>query len=272
MFGKAFFYIKLFLSAQGVGGKIETLLGIIRSVFSYLFYGFGSFHVRNPVVIKISDIFYKVPVFDASIASVNIESNSNKIVSEIVSILNQTDKEYFIDIGANLGSVSLFVAKKFKGKKVIAVEPVHWLADSLRESSKLNNLKNYEVVNNAISHSKHVELSIPVINGVYFTTVASSVPNKKFKKFHKLKVRGTTLSGLLKALRIKPDDIALIKVDVEGLEEDVLLSGVKELKKAKPPVIFEAWNSEKLGRITEILSKLGYRKYRKIEEDDYVAT
>ena len=59
--------------------------------------------------------------------------------------------------------------------------------------------------------------------------------------------------------KFSPKDISLIKIDVEGAPDKVLLGAEEILKMSKAKIIFEALDNEELERCESILEKFGYR-------------
>ena len=81
---------------------------------------------------------------------------------------------------------------------------------------------------------------------------------------------GDTLKNRNVDIRVKRlDDLALdlsllcfVKIDVEGFESNVLRGGIQTIKKSKPIIAFEQFESEFLDGTTEsisLLSDIGYR-------------
>lgn len=60
----------------------------------------------------------------------------------------------------------------------------------------------------------------------------------------------------------KDKRLALIKIDVEGMEVDVLRGGIQTIRAHRPVVLTEEWERETTQEIMKILSPLGYDKVR----------
>lgn len=52
--------------------------------------------------------------------------------------------------------------------------------------------------------------------------------------------------------------VALMKVDVEGMECEVLRGGLELIKRDRPVIYAEAWNDKAKNRLAEVLEPLGY--------------
>lgn len=137
-----------------------------------------------------------------------------------------------IDIGANLGVVSLILAKRYPNRRVTAFEPNPTTFQSLETNISLNGLKNIRACKVAISDQDGTTLfnadpinrgtaSISAGQGTNDATVASQC----------LDTFATT-SGIRK--------IGLLKIDVEGFETLVFKGGQRVLRNLRPTaVLFE---------------------------------
>ena len=139
----------------------------------------------------------------------------------------------FLDICANIGSLTLDIAKYFNDQIYIeCFEPIAQISQLLNKSKNMNNFKNINIHNILIGDKVGYEK-------IYIskkTTLSSIKPRNKFDK--NVKTRIDTLDNLLKIKGIKIPK--LIKIDVEGAELLVLKGGIKLLSKFKPSVIFES--------------------------------
>ena len=72
--------------------------------------------------------------------SIFLFGNSEKKILNSSKLLSKKDTPLIIiDIGANIGSVSLIMAKKFKDSKVFAIEPTNYAFNKLSTNLDLNN-------------------------------------------------------------------------------------------------------------------------------------
>jgi FkbM family methyltransferase len=137
--------------------------------------------------------------------------------SEMGFVLHFIRKEdWFIDIGANAG-VYTVLAAGCGGARGIAVEPVPSTFDRLARQLRVNNLD---------AHVSARNLGIAEKSGVLYFTTDSDTTNK---------IVGGDWSGPKTLLPVTTlDELAqeipaLIKIDVEGHDEAVLLGGMKTL-------------------------------------------
>jgi FkbM family methyltransferase len=58
------------------------------------------------------------------------------------------------------------------------------------------------------------------------------------------------------------EKLSLIKIDVEGMEIDVLQGGIQTIRAYKPVILTEEWERETTQGIMKLLTPLGYEKLR----------
>ena len=141
---------------------------------------------------------------------------------------NLKEKDLFIDIGANIGAISLLASKIVK--KVYSFEPVPFTYKRLLEQIKLNNSKNIIVVKKGLGSKKE---KIPFYVNKYDQGLSSVMPKKNYKKMF---LEITTLDDFFKN---KIEKINFIKIDVEGYEFETLKGMKKTIEKNHPKIILE---------------------------------
>ena len=159
------------------------------------------------------------------------------------------DIDYFIDVGSNIGWYSL-CATKASNCNVFSVEPNPNTFITLLTNIRINNLsQKITCINSAICSIKH---SVSITN-------KSSV-DQNFVEINNpmgISVISLKLDDLLSRVP-KKKNIAL-KIDVEGLEEDVLLSGKRSLSEMKEiKLIYCEIIVSKIDAINKFLNDLGF--------------
>jgi len=136
----------------------------------------------------------------------------------------------FIDVGANIGRYSLYLAKKFPKVLAIAIEPDPEAYLALIKGIQANGLSNVIALNIAAHNSNgYVALFRKR------SSTLSSIVNPT-DTFEIVKVRAMRMDDLVKRLNINSVDI--VKIDVEGAE--LYVQGFEEgIKKFKPKVVIE---------------------------------
>lgn len=157
------------------------------------------------------------------------------------------------DIGANLGYVSLALAKRVGPHgRVIAFEPVPENSDLLRKNIEVNQLKNVQVFDCAASdHSGKT-----VIRIVKNLSTASLVWHKNDPSATELEIRTEAIDHLVAAGDLGPPKF--VKIDVEGAEGQVLQGMRRTIASAKP-VLFVECSEAGREAAWHLLRDLGYR-------------
>jgi FkbM family methyltransferase len=168
----------------------------------------------------------------------------------------------FLDIGANIGAISVPVSHLRSDVHVVALEAAPWIFEYLYENIRLNKLVNIRAINKAISNKvgSHVDFFSPRDKfgkgslAPVFTSTAVTVET-------------ITLDALCSTLGDK--SVGLIKVDVEGFEALAFRGGNEVLTSSKAPDIlfeFADWAEqiagETLGNAQSLLLNFGYDLYQ----------
>jgi len=134
-----------------------------------------------------------------------------------------------IDVGAHIGLYSILAAKR--GARVLALEPDGQTTELLKKNVHLNQVAN-RVVIKTLAVGQHVQevhwddSPPPCARRV----LASNSSNSKQR------ISMTTVDALVSELNIQP---AVIKIDAEGLDFDVLCGARKTIQKYNPLVLVE---------------------------------
>lgn len=154
---------------------------------------------------------------------------------------NAYNKEIsFVDIGAHVGYFSLLASFLIsKNAKVYSFEAAKGTFDLLKKN--LENRSNIQVFHNALTDSE-MDLTFyefPVLYSEYNTLHVAQFENEKwFKKFQPLKniVKGITLDAVFEKFALKN---AVIKIDTEGAEAQVIAGAMAVLAYKNPVIIME---------------------------------
>ncbi|MCX6757180.1 MAG: FkbM family methyltransferase [Candidatus Nomurabacteria bacterium] len=170
--------------------------------------------------------------------------------------------DIFLDIGANIGYHSLFVASILNGTgKVYSFEPIRRLANQLNESVILNKFQNIEVCNFGLAEydedSRVIYIRDENIGGSSLLRY-KDLELVKVKEVEKISVKKLD-SFLLNT------EVDMIKIDVEGFEYEVLKGAIDILKKYHPiiimefsPIFYNQESKQKSYNIISFLENLGY--------------
>lgn len=171
-----------------------------------------------------------------------------------------------LDVGANIGEVTLCCASLVPDGKVYAFEPVSSMYEELQNNILLNaHLKNIQIVkqgmSNAISEAPIYYDAKEHFNEGVFSIYPENFSNTKFVENIKI----NTIDNFVNEHKI--NSIHLIKIDVEGNELMVLQGAMHTLSKYRPHLIIELSQKNitaakyKPDDIIALLSQSGYKKF-----------
>jgi FkbM family methyltransferase len=163
----------------------------------------------------------------------------------------------FVDLGANVGTYSLFVGRLAgAGARILAIEPQPQMLTRLRENIALNNL-DIRVAPVAVADSDG-ELEFAVdLNNYGFTSLDLERKGRGERRIVKLPVR--TLLGLVRENGFERIDA--LKADVEGAEDLALLPFMEQAPRSLWPKLMiiedsrQTWKRDCVAFLTE----RGYR-------------
>jgi FkbM family methyltransferase len=171
-----------------------------------------------------------------------------------------------LDIGANLGSYVVPVAKHFPNLKFFSFEPQRIIYYQLCSNIILNSLNNVTAIQMGISDEQKVIQTV-VPNYAEETNIgAFSLDDEVRQNQYECATIGETeIMSIVTLDMMAIKNIRLIKIDVEGLELNVLKGGLKTLEANNyPPIIFEAWTykpwfQERRKELYDYIESLGYK-------------
>jgi len=140
-------------------------------------------------------------------------------VLKLLTLLASKEK-VFVEVGVHTGSYSIRMAKLYK--HVVAIEPNPYSIECLKKNIELNSVDNITVIPVACGDSDG-ELLLGVAEG-------SSSLLRRSPVSVKVKVR--RLDDLV-------DHVDVMKIDVEGYEEQVIRGGLNLIDRCKPVMVIE---------------------------------
>jgi FkbM family methyltransferase len=166
-----------------------------------------------------------------------------------------------LDVGANIGHHSIFLAKLVGKKgKVIAFEPIPKLSSQINESKKENKLENLKIINSALGE-KNYDTVIYINKHVMGS---SSILEKRYgQEVEKVDIKVEKLDDIFTSLKINKIDF--MKIDVEGYEYFVLEGAKETITKYKPKIVIEYspeyYRQNKMTHVDDIINFLKENKY-----------
>lgn len=261
-FSETFIYRKIippiFRSLPNIKGKHR----IARLIF-----GKGINNIKDVSVTGKFNCTYLLPNlsenvgFDIFIDGV-YELDSHKLLADLI-----PQNGYFVDIGSNIGSITIPLCKNRPDIHAISIEASPWVFKYLEKNILSNKLNNVELINCAIYDEDGLFLDFYSHEDKFGKgSLASVFTNKS------IKVATRTIDSILNEKALKTVDV--IKVDVEGFEYFVFKGGENYLTLSKAPVIYFEFidcnelNTNKLqpGDAQKLLLEYGYKLF--IVEDN----
>ena len=148
-----------------------------------------------------------------------------------------------VDVGANIGNHSLWMAVVCR-LRVEAFEPAPVNLERLYANVTLNDLQGRVAVHPAALASAS-SVATPLDKGRLRVGVGE-VP-----------VRTLDSYGLT--------DVSLLKIDVEGMEAEVIRGGLDIIARDRPTIYAEAWDDDYRAKVGALLQPLGYRLGRRLK-------
>ena len=139
----------------------------------------------------------------------------------------------FLDIGANIGTHSIYAALSGQFDRIIAVEPEDKNAALFRDNFSLNDLNiKFDLIKKAAGKQKGVSyLSLhDSDSGMHSLAVERTESS--------VEVEVDTIPSILKDLRVPPEEVAFVWMDIERGEFKVFPT-IEDLLRLKTPVFFE---------------------------------
>ncbi len=170
------------------------------------------------------------------------------------------NKGLLLDIGANIGVMSYYLAKEKPKAKIIAFEPIKINYDNLEKIVRKYKLKNIEIYKCALGiEDGEIDMVMPVINSVKLHGLSHIIHDsiKEYNEGDTFKVPIKKLDKV-EILQELTAHITGIKIDIENFEYYALKGGQELIKKHKPIIYAELWDGKNRELTFNLLSKLDY--------------
>lgn len=158
-----------------------------------------------------------------------------------------------LDIGANIGGLTVPFANMVGEKgRVFAFEPQRWIYYTLCGNIALNNLHNVYCLNCAVGNKMDF-ISIPELDynkEGNFGGISLKIDMKNMLTY---KIQQITLDSL------SIPKCNLIKIDVEGMETEVLKGSKSLIQKYKPFLYVENNRKEQKEKLLNLIKEYGYK-------------
>ena len=194
------------------------------------------------------------------------ELYENNVHQLALKILIDKPDGLVLDIGANLGTFCVPLARKIPQLKFHAFEPQRIVSYQLCANIIINSLDNVYTYELALSNENaSVDLAMP--DYAAETNIGAFSIDKEVREneYECKTVNTTDRIDLVPLDYLTFNNVRLIKVDVEGHELEVIKGGIETIKASDyPPIIFEAWAwkpwfQEKRKTLFDYLEGHGYK-------------
>lgn len=167
----------------------------------------------------------------------------------------------FVDVGANIGYHTLFIASSNEQIQCIAYEPNPEIFSSLDENVKLNGFMNIKAICQAIGDSEgktefYMQRETAYNRGLSGASLGPGVDPEEFVACR------IPVIPLDEALYLNPMEVGVLKIDTQGYEYEVLRGAQNIITRSKPVIAFEfhTYGTHRLEDIFPLLP--GYRFYK----------
>jgi FkbM family methyltransferase len=173
-----------------------------------------------------------------------------------------------IDVGANIGTHTLPLSRWVQNGRVIAIEAQPVVSFVLRDNCLQNGCLNVQIVNAICgAESGSIEFRIDYrkeqnLGAISFARGRGNRWRGLFYWLNRLRGLNTVNVPIITLDELCRDElVALIKIDIEGMELDALRGAGKLLARCHPVIYFEQNNTTRLSDTYDYLSGTGYRMF-----------
>lgn len=156
-----------------------------------------------------------------------------------------------LDIGANIGTHTLWFANRVgskEGGRVLAFEPQRLIYQTLCANMALNSVLCVDCKHMGVGSAQKI-IKVPVLD----PDVKNNFGGLSIKEHE----QGEDVA-IVPIDHINLSRCDFIKIDVEGMEPEVLMGGLKTIYEHKPVIYLEVDRDENNKLIVEIMTSLGY--------------
>ena len=162
-----------------------------------------------------------------------------------VESIKEFSEPVIFDVGANIGTFTTWMSKAFPNGKIHAFEPQRQVFQMLSGNAAINNLYNVYTYNMGLGkENTKIEFEEPNYFEKNDFGTFSLVENVITQRTNnKIVVQINTLDWFVEYYNIPK--IHLLKIDVEGMDLDVLIGASKTIKKHFPVIFIEHFDNRK---------------------------
>jgi FkbM family methyltransferase len=214
----------------------KDIRGFKGNLFYYIFYRIIRKFLKGNIKVLICNFFIN--------ASTNKKNMSNGLLNKcyfgdetILSVIKKISdqrKIFLLDCGSNYGFYSFYIASLSSGNQVLALEASPETFNSFKANLELNNFRNINYRNLAISEVSGKLISFYESHNDW----ESSATHNKFQNNKIASVETTTIDKELSKKDLS-DFVIIIKLDIEGNEFNAIQGGKDTILKYEPLITIE---------------------------------
>ena len=159
-----------------------------------------------------------------------------------------------IEVGSNIGSHTLALAKTVNKGAVFAFEPQNVIFQNLCSNISMNSITNCFCYQSAVSDKSKEKYFIPNLDYTRQNNFGGVSIGKEKNDFS-LPVEVVTLDDKFNNL----NTLKILKMDIEGNELNALIGGFNLIKRTKPFIYLENDRLDKSKELIEFIFSFGYR-------------
>ncbi len=206
---------------------------------------------------KLGYFLHRKGSLDFQFGNYAYEWNVKKVMLE-----HYKNYDVFFDVGANIGTYTIMLAGK--GLKTFAFEPIYPNHKALTINILLNNLEDRATAFNYGLSDQSTKANFafdPLNTGAsHISSLPAETPEAEQRSIS-TEIKLNRLDDIMDSLGLKTDDRILMKIDVEGMESQVLGGSIKFIKHfPNLMIVMESVHSgeEKLKRILNEIAVFEY--------------
>ena len=188
----------------------------------------------------------------------NSRKSYEEYMSKLYYLINTAlNPKIILDIGANYGFISSISASKMPQAKIIAIEPSKKLIPYIEKNFRLNDVKNYEILNSVCGDDDRSSYSFSINPfSSQDNRVLSPKSNWLIEKSNMI-----SIDSILKNTTV--DEPVFIKIDTQGFEQKVFAGGKSFLGSNKNWIIktefgphwIKSQNSDPLKFLSDLVNR-----------------
>ena len=211
----------------------------IKKVRNHIREFFNEYNLMKEIIVnKISNEFivHKVNLHGIDMSFYDV--STSKAVKYVTNEINEGDYKYLndiefkegdivIDIGANLGMVSIFLAKKYPFLKIYSFEPIENNYKNLLRNIEINKIPDGIITAHNLAVTKD-ERDLELISDILNQGASRISGYENYTSLFKKEIgHSISLNNIIEKYNI--NNIKLLKIDCEGAEYEILYNTKKEI-------------------------------------------